>query len=342
VPILFVDLLGLVIKSPTLEDVVERHWLEASDQKQGVTSGKLLQGRHDFIEGLTIDFAGVESPPLVSRVFSAFGISGGFRILNHTKKTLRTVKSSVPMVFAETCTKPEHIRSHLLGLGPNIFKRIMPQANLTITIPDGIWIGDVTRSHPEVSFRILAAHADGDTGVGLVEITGPDWKRAVADVRADETVTSCDTLQQYENTALVQFETTIPLLLFPIRDSGVPLTMPFTIEKGEAEWEITAPQQRLSELGTKLEEFGIPFTVNEISQRVKPEQILTERQLDLIQSAIDAGYYDTPRRCSLTELAESVDLAKSTCSETLHRAEERIVKQFAETQGDATVVPVRP
>ena len=148
--------------------------------------------------------------------------------------------------------------------------------------------------------------------------------------------------QQYEDTVLVQFETTIPLLLFALEDSGVPLTMPFTIREGQAEWELTAPQHRLSELGTKLEEFGIPFTVNEISQRVEPEQLLTDRQLDLVERAIESGYYDTPRRCSLTALADEVDLAKSTCSETLHRAEEKIVKQFVEIHEDATVAPVRP
>lgn len=218
----------------------------------------------------------------------------------------------------------------------------MPQANLTITIPEGIWIGDVTRAHPDVQFRILAANASDDSGVGLAEISGPDWEAALADVRADETVTECESLQQYEDTVLVQFETTIPLLLFAVEDSGVPLTMPFTIREGNAEWELTAPQHRLSELGTKLEEFGIPFTVNEISQRVEPEQLLTDRQLDLVERAIESGYYDTPRECSLTELAAAVDLAKSTCSETLHRAEEKIVKQFIESHEEATVAPVRP
>ena len=47
-------------------------------------------------------------------------------------------------------------------------------------------------------------------------------------------------------------------------------------------------------------------------------------------TAVDHGYYDTPRACSLTELAEEVGIAKSTCSETLHRAEETMIKQFME------------
>jgi hypothetical protein len=221
---------------------------------------------------------------------------------------------------------------------PNIFeRRPMPQANLTITIPDGIWIGDVSRTHPDAKVRILAALAGEDTGVGLAEITASDVPDVVADIQADDSVTELEILQQYEETVLLQFETTMPLLLFPVQDSGVPLTMPFTIQNGQAEWEITAPQHRLSALGTQLEEFGIPFTVNEIHQHVEPEQLLTDRQLRLVQDAVKHGYYDTPRQCSLTELAAELDLAKSTCSETLHRAEEKIIKQFLENLNGATI-----
>jgi hypothetical protein len=33
----------------------------------------------------------------------------------------------------------------------------MPQAHLTLTVPDGVWIGDVSRPHPDEQFRIPAA-----------------------------------------------------------------------------------------------------------------------------------------------------------------------------------------
>jgi hypothetical protein len=204
----------------------------------------------------------------------------------------------------------------------------MPRANITVTIPEGVWIGDVSRAHPDASVRILAAHAEGETGVGLVEITGERVPEIVAAVEASESVTDLATIQRSENTALLQFETTVPLLLLLAQDSGVPIPMPFAIEAGEAEWAITAPQDRLSELGEQFEAFGVPFTLNEIRQHVEPEQLLTDRQLRLLTAAVDRGYYDTPRECTLTELASEVGLAKSTCSETLHRAEEAIVKRF--------------
>lgn len=218
-----------------------------------------------------------------------------------------------------------------------IYSERMPQADLTITIPEGVWIGDITRAHPEASLRILAALTDEETGVGLAEITAPDLHGVITDVRDSDSVTELELLQRYEDTVLVQFETTMPLLLFPVQDSGVPLTMPFTIENGQAEWEITAPQHRLSELGAQLEEFGIPFTVDEVRQRIESERLLTERQLRLVTAAVECGYYDTPRRCSLTELADELGLAKSTCSETLHRAEGKIVKRFLEDVEATTI-----
>ena len=206
----------------------------------------------------------------------------------------------------------------------------MPRAELTLTIPEDVWIGSLSRSYPAAEFRILAAVPGGDTGVGLAEITAEDLVGVLGEMDDSESVTSLEILQQWEDTALVQFETDDPLLLSPIQGSGIPLEMPFRLTDGEARWEITAPQERLSALGQQLEEFGIPFHVERVSQHVETDQLLTQRQLDLVEAAVEQGYYDTPRDCSLTDLTEEVDIAKSTCSETLHRAEEKIIKEFVE------------
>jgi predicted DNA binding protein len=106
---------------------------------------------------------------------------------------------------------------------------------------------------------------------------------------------------------------------------------------GEVEWGLTAPQNRLSELGTQFEQFGIAFTVNEIQQHIEPEQMLTDRQLERPTVAVERGYYETLRECSFPELADELDIAKSTCSETLHRAEEEVIKQFVNRVADVTI-----
>lgn len=204
----------------------------------------------------------------------------------------------------------------------------MPKAKLRLSVPEGVWLGEITRAHPETQIRVLAAIPDGLSGVGLIEITGRRTDAVVAAMRADDDVTNVETLQQRDEDALVQFETSEPLLLLPARGSNVPLEMPFDIRDGTVTWELTATTEQLSTLGEQLREFEIPFSVEYVRQETDRERLLTDRQREVIEAAAEAGYYDTPRQCSLTELADRLDIAKSTCSNTLHRAEEAIIKEY--------------
>lgn len=204
----------------------------------------------------------------------------------------------------------------------------MPHAKLTLTIPEGVWIGELSRSYPGARFRILAALPGEDYGVGLMELSASDPVPVLAEMLEKPEITELEFIQRGEETVLLQFETSEPLLLEPMQRSGVPLEMPFDIVDGQASWEVTAPRGRISNLAEQLEAFDIDFTVEHIHQYLATEQLLTDRQRRLVETAIELGYYDTPRGCSLTELAEELDIAKSTCSKTLHRAEERIVKEF--------------
>ncbi|MDY7082273.1 MAG: helix-turn-helix domain-containing protein, partial [Halobacteria archaeon] len=142
-------------------------------------------------------------------------------------------------------------------------------------------------------------------------------------------ITELEVLEEHGNEALVQFRTTNPLILFAARDSGVPLETPFEIQNGEGSWDVTAPHERISELGSQLDMYGIDYGVEYVKE-VEFENLLTERQKKVITEAVDRGYYDTPRDCSLTQLADSMGIAKSTCSEILHRAEEKVVKEFVD------------
>lgn len=55
---------------------------------------------------------------------------------------------------------------------------------------------------------------------------------------------------------------------------------------------------------------------------------LTARQREVLSAAISHGYYDNPRSCSLTELADELGIAKSTCSGILQRLEARVMQNL--------------
>lgn len=52
---------------------------------------------------------------------------------------------------------------------------------------------------------------------------------------------------------------------------------------------------------------------------------LTERQQTVLQTAIDAGYYEIPRESKTSEIADEVGLARRTTEEHLRRGERKII-----------------
>lgn len=216
--------------------------------------------------------------------------------------------------------------------------RAMPEAKLTLTIPERAWPGEITRAYPETRIRILAGMAESETGVGLVELRSSDLGDVLDDIREHPTVESMEVLQRTDGEALAQIRTELPLLLFAARGSGLPLELPFEIQEGQATWNLTTSQEAISALGDQFDAMGIGYTVEYLQQDVTgTEELLTDDQRALVREAIARGYYDTPRTCSLTELADAVGRAKSTTSETLHRAEERVMKEYAAQALDGSV-----
>jgi predicted DNA binding protein len=206
----------------------------------------------------------------------------------------------------------------------------MPHAKLTITLPESIWIGDVSRTHPEIRFRIQAATANDADGVARVDVIDPNATDVCEEITEYEAVTDLTVFVAEEGKRRVQIETTEPLLMQSLQDAGVPLDTPVEIVNGSLTLEATVPQRNLSKLGSTLDDFGIDYRVERIQQELEAVSLLTDRQEWLLEQAIDRGYYDTPRQTSLVELAEELDLAKSTASEMLHRAEERVLKEYTD------------
>lgn len=204
----------------------------------------------------------------------------------------------------------------------------MTQARLSITLTEDVWIADVSRAHPEATFRVLAAMPGEDAGFGLVRLTAPDVESILEEMRAAADVTSLSSLHRDGERAVVQFETTQPLILLSARESRTSIELPVDVRDGIATVEVTASHEHLSELGEQLRAFGLRFDVEYVHERVEAERLLSKRQREVLLAAVERGYYDTPRGCSLTELAEELGVAKSTCSETLHRVEEVVVKRF--------------
>ncbi|WP_266081045.1 helix-turn-helix domain-containing protein [Haladaptatus caseinilyticus] len=209
----------------------------------------------------------------------------------------------------------------------------MPKARVRFRPPGGSLEGPfrLSSEHPNDEFRLLSAYPTDKGLLVVLEATMAE-PTIVLDLFEDapETrVPSYDVLHVDEHTVLLQFQ--LPFVPAPFRAffaSGTLPQLPYSIEDGWIVCEFTTSHERLSRFGEMLAEAGFAFEVERVIQSVTPTELLTDRQREFMSEALEQGYYDTPRQCSLTDLASALSVSKSTTSVVLHRAEETIVKEF--------------
>ena len=61
------------------------------------------------------------------------------------------------------------------------------------------------------------------------------------------------------------------------------------------------------------------------------DETLSSEQRDALRAATEHGYYETPRQIDLSELADQLDIPRSTLSYRLQRAEAELAKHFVGT-----------
>jgi predicted DNA binding protein len=102
------------------------------------------------------------------------------------------------------------------------------------------------------------------------------------------------------------------------------------VREGVENWHIIAPtQEDLQKAIDSLERYA---DIAYIRHGYVPidESGLTERQSAALQAAAESGYFDTPRKGSIKDVAERMHVSTSTASEHLRKAEKKVMKEYVQ------------
>lgn len=203
----------------------------------------------------------------------------------------------------------------------------MPRAQLKAKIPGGP--AALSAEYPDDEFRILASHPTEDGLLSVLEIQTSDTAALLRDLDEAPWLPSHEVLHTDDQTVLIQYS--VPFVPPPVRalraSENLP-RFPLTIRNGWVISDITTSHDRLAQLRDELDATGLTYEVVSVTQSTEPTDLLTDRQRRFVTEALKDGYYDTPRGCSLTDLADALAVSKSTASVVLHNAEEAIIKEF--------------
>jgi predicted DNA binding protein len=209
----------------------------------------------------------------------------------------------------------------------------MTRLTLRLDFPSGSWLGDVSRDRPDATLRATQTVAAVEGDVTALTVAGTDRAETVEALRAHDRVDRIDIVDRTGPAMRVRVVAPAPPPhVAAAREVGIPIEEPVAVTDGRATLDIVDERSRLTAFGRRLTGEGV--TVGIGSSDADEEPTLTDAQRDLVLAAVAAGYYDTPRECTLTDLAKARGLAKSTCSETLHRAEGRVLRRFVAGEFD--------
>ena len=197
------------------------------------------------------------------------------------------------------------------------------QLRIEVRLPEGHWSGDVSRSRPESLFRIEETMPLG-RGRGTARLSSSS--NVISELEAHSGLDEVRELG--DNRYEVDIAPGGGGYIKPIREVGVIPQSPYEVRDGWVDWTIECSADKSRNLVQLLREEGIPYRV--ISTRTTGARMLTLRQRVVYDAAMNEGYWDSPRRITLSALANLLNVSKSTLSVQLHKIEGVVLISFAD------------
>jgi len=209
----------------------------------------------------------------------------------------------------------------------------MQHLYISIRLPEGHWAGDISRGNHNITFQIVE-HMALSKGRGSVRILarGRGIQKLKEDLLSHRGIESA--LIHDEGSDSIAVNLTISKggggFLRPLIESEVLPNTPFEIRDGWVDWIFDTDNSHMKNLIKKMKESGLQHKIHSVSKN-GGTRLLTIRQREIFDLAIEEGYYETPRRITLTNLATKAGISKSTICEITHVIERKIIEEFSES-----------
>jgi len=156
-----------------------------------------------------------------------------------------------------------------------------------------------------------------------------NFDKIIEYLRKEKTISRIKVLERQRNFMAIQVDTLCPQPLAKQVYKNFCFQLAPTILNSEGEIWVLGSENReniknlfitLQNMGSARIEYLAPTSYDNIN--------LTDKQRAAFNFAMDAGYYETPRKTSISKLAKAYGLSKTTFSEHLRKTESKILYNF--------------
>jgi predicted DNA binding protein len=190
------------------------------------------------------------------------------------------------------------------------------------------WMLELSEKHG-TTVKVLACRQYGNRVHQLVEILSPEGRvgEALKRIESNRGVQGMDITKVDDIKAVgcVGVSSTSPYAL--LLKSECTFISGRTTGEGRVVWNLIVSKNKpLQKLVNSLRAKGVSVELHKLS-RIDDQEILTARQEEILQVALDRGFFDHPKKVGLRELARTFNISASTLSEVLRKGLKKIVEQ---------------
>ena len=204
----------------------------------------------------------------------------------------------------------------------------MLEAVISITPPHS-WIKRVAAQFP-ATIRVLDCRSlpDGEGVQELFEVTSTAElsEKIVEYLRQDSYVYDIDIVKAEQGRVIGSLKTHRCTACKTFAAADCFLVSATSKPDGKLEWAVLGSDTMVKSLMLKLENQKVTGEVVKIS-RLKGEEDLTARQENILQIALEKGYFEFPKRITLRQLAKVLDVSPATLSEILRRGQKGVLEE---------------
>lgn len=236
-------------------------------------------------------------------------------------------------------TLQKHLEDQVIKTGRADLLGDVVSAKLKITLPRENWIASASAAFPDVIFEILSllpAEATEEERMkgkliqnALVRIASIEWPKILDLMRAHPSTLALHVWEKSPEKISFAIKSIDVILLKTLIQAECILKYPVLVKNGQGTWNLIAPRIKIDRLLELFDEMGILYFLGSIEGYDVPVNrlVLTKRQQEVMETALGYGYYEIPRRITLTELSQKLNLAKSTLSNILRRISKNLVAE---------------
>ena len=203
------------------------------------------------------------------------------------------------------------------------------RCHLEFNVPETKCLYRISKKHPNLAFKnISMLPLPDDMGNTLVEVASVGVKNLIEDLKKERNIIDHSIVLETQDHTLVNIKVEDPMVLKLLTKHHVIIDYPLMVQDGIAQVNLIGERKDIDGILTDLEKKRVNFKIISLGAQEDPHEILTGKQKDVLVKSLEKGFFEIPRKISLTDLAKEFDVSPAALSEMLRRLSKRLAEHY--------------